>query len=534
MKTRVHQLGVIALVIGICGAIIVYLTPPAEYLPEGEEPKLFASMSPPTGYNLETMTRIGHEVQEYFLPFLEHDPEQFERGETEVPAMAYFNLSIQATRLRIIAQPKDPRHIKPLMDAIDRKYESYVGMRSFVSRGSIITSNSGGTRSINLDISGPSLQAIYQVARLAETRAKEVLEKPRVRAQPASLTLSQPLVEIRPDWERLAQSGMSSTDLGFTIAALTDGAFVDEFFSGDDKIDIYLYSSAGNNASLDSLARLPVYTPANAVVPLASLARIVESVDTSDIRRVDGKRTVTLSIIPPDDIALETGLEMVKRDLVTYLQDSGAVPGNVKILISGASDQLQATRESLTANYLVALVIIYLILVAIFSHWGYPLLIMATIPLGIASGIVGLWLMNRIGAWLPSIGYPAVSQSFDMITMLGFLILMGTVVNNPILIVHQAMINVRESNMAAQQAVRDAVAIRLRPIAMTTLTTVCGLAPLVLIPGEGTELYRGVGVIVLCGLVGTAIVTLTFLPALIMAALFFRRSPKSAPVFSGE
>ena len=269
---------------------------------------------------------------------------------------------------------------------------------------------------------------------------------------------------------------------------------------------------------------MPVYTPANAMVPLASLAKVVESVDTSDIRRVEGKRTVTLSIIPPDNIALETGVEMVRSNLVNHLQESGAIPSNVKILISGASDQLQATRESLTANYLVALVIIYLILVAIFSHWGYPLLIMATIPLGIASGIVGLWLMNWVGAWLPSIGYPAVSQSFDMITMLGFLILMGTVVNNPILIVHQAMINVRDQGMAAREAVRDAVAIRLRPIAMTTLTTVCGLAPLVLIPGEGTELYRGVGIIVLCGLVGTAIVTLTFLPALIMAALYFRRS----------
>jgi multidrug efflux pump subunit AcrB len=114
-----------------------------------------------------------------------------------------------------------------------------------------------------------------------------------------------------------------------------------------------------------------------------------------------------------------------------------------------------------------------------------------------------------------------------MITMLGFLILMGTVVNNPILIVHQAMVNFREQGMAAAEAVREAVAIRLRPIAMTTLTTVCGLAPLVLIPGEGTELYRGLGVIVLFGLVGTALVTLTFLPALTMVCLGFVRHDQS-------
>lgn len=524
INSRLHQVSVIAVVVSICAAIIVFLTPPAEYLPEGEEPKVFASMSPPTGYNIETMTRIGHEVQTYFLQFLDHSPDQFDSGETDVPAMAYFNLSIQATRVRIIAQPKDPKHIKPLMDAIDRKYETYVGMRSFVSRGSIITSNSGGTRSINLDISGPSLEAIYEVALLAERRSKEVFERPRVRANPSSLTLSQPLVEIRPKWEHLAETGMTNADIGFTIAALTDGAFVDEFFLDDDKIDIYIYSSAGNNATLETLNSLPIYTPANAVVPLASLATIVETVDSSNIRRVDGKRTVTLNVIPPDNVALETGVEIVKHNVVAYLQDTGAIPSNVKVLISGASDQLQATRESLTTNYLVALVIIYLILVAIFSHWGYPLLIMTTIPLGIASGIVGLWLLNIFGSWLPTFGYPEVSQSFDMITMLGFLILMGTVVNNPILIVHQTMVNVREQNMAARQAVRDAVETRLRPIAMSTLTTVCGLAPLVLIPGEGTELYRGVGVIVLFGLVGTAIVTLTFLPALTMFSLSFRRS----------
>jgi multidrug efflux pump subunit AcrB len=85
------------------------------------------------------------------------------------------------------------------------------------------------------------------------------------------------------------------------------------------------------------------------------------------------------------------------------------------------------------------------------------------------------------------------------------------------------MTNVRELNMGALQAVRDAVEIRLRPIAMSTLTTVCGLAPLVFLPGEGTELYRGVGVIVMFGLLGTAVVALTFLPALTVIVLKIAR-----------
>jgi multidrug efflux pump subunit AcrB len=115
-----------------------------------------------------------------------------------------------------------------------------------------------------------------------------------------------------------------------------------------------------------------------------------------------------------------------------------------------------------------------------------------------------------------------------MISMLGFLILMGTVVNNPILIVHRAVTNIKESGMNALAAVEEAVEARLRPIAMSTITTLFGLAPLVLIPGAGTELYRGVGIIVMFGIIGAAVVTLTLLPALTATVLAFGQGHKKS------
>jgi multidrug efflux pump subunit AcrB len=522
-----RRIAIISLVVLLSLGIFVLLTPAAEYLPEGEEPKTFASLTSPPGYNIDTMAKIGNELQEYFLPFTQDEPELFANGETEVPALKYVNMSIEARRIRIISQPKDPAHIKPLMQALQEKYREYPGMRGFVTRGSIITSNSGGTRSVNLDISGPNLSDIYDAALTAYRRAEEVFDSPRLRADPSTLSLSQPLIEVKPKWERASEVDMTTQDFGYTIAALTDGAFVDEFYLDDDKIDIYLYSKTGRDATLDSLNQISVYTPIGAVVPLSSIARIEETVDTNIIRRLNSQRTVTLNIIPPDKVALETGVDIVKRDVVDYLRETGAVPSTINMTISGASDQLQATREALSANYLVAIVIIYLLLVAIFTHWGYPLLIMTTIPLGVAGGILGLWLFNLAGGWLPLIGMSELHLSFDMIAMLGFLILMGTVVNNPILIVHQAMTNVRTRGMDAMTAVRHAVDARLRPIAMSTLTTVFGLAPLVFLAGEGTELYRGVGVIVMFGLLGTAVVSLTFLPALTVLVLKFSRHERS-------
>jgi multidrug efflux pump subunit AcrB len=519
LATPARRLACIVSTVVASAAVIWLLTPAAEYLPEGEEPKVFAVMNAPPGYNMASMAAIGEEMSAYLVPHVKADPALFHRGEAEVPALNYFMLRVRTNQLRVIAEPADMKDIDALMDTLNAKYRQYPGMRAFATRGSIITSNDGGTRSINLDISGPDLATNYRLAQAAYERAAEVFDNPRIQSQPPSLSLAQPMLEVRPNWERAAELGMTAEELGFVVAALTDGSYVDEFLFADDKIDIYLYSEAGRDVALDTIDQLPVYTPTGEVLPLGALAEFRETVDTSSVRRVNGRRTVTLNIIPPRDVPLETGVQVVKEEVVDHLRQRGEIPANINILISGAADQLDATRQSLTSNYLVALLIIYLIMVAIFNHWGYPLLIMTSIPLGIAGGIVGLWVLNAVGGILPYIGLNRIVQPFDMISMLGFLILMGTVVNNPILVVHSAVDNFKRRGMTPLEAVSDAIADRLRPIAMSTITTICGLAPLVVIPGAGTELYRGVGAIVMFGILGAALVTLTMLPALTVGVL---------------
>ncbi|MFK7954689.1 MAG: efflux RND transporter permease subunit [Lysobacterales bacterium] len=508
-------------------AVIVLLTPSAEYLPEGEEPKAFAVMSAPPGYNLETMREIGLELQSLLLPHVNADPANFDRGESPFPPIKYLNTRFVADSIRVISEPVRDNDIEALMSALTERFGQYPGMRGFAARGSIISSNDGGTRSINLDVSGPSLAVVYDAALTTYRRAQEVLGNPRIQTSPSALSLSQPLLEIHPNWARAAELGLSVGEVGYAIAALTDGAFVDEYFEDDNKLDIYLYDSSGGNVDVDSLSELPIVMPQGNSLPLAAIADIRQTVDSNTIRRINGQRTVTLNVIPPASIALEDGVDIVRRDVVQYLRETGDLPPEVNMTISGASDQLDATRVALATNLPVALIIVFLLLVAIFKHWGYPLLIMTTIPLGIAGGIVGLALLNLLGAAMGALGLPAVRQPFDMISMLGFLILMGTVVNNPILIVDRAIANMKDSNMGALGAVQEAIRSRLRPIAMSTLTTVCGLSPLVFIPGAGTELYRGVGVIVLFGILGAAVVSVTMLPALTVSVLSASR-PKPA------
>ncbi|QCF24828.1 efflux RND transporter permease subunit [Hydrocarboniclastica marina] len=523
VATHLRRLVVVGATFAASLWVILVLTPPAEYLPEGEEPKTFAAMTAPPGYNLSEMRGIAQQVEDHFLPHVNADGEAYAAGETRVPPMAYLNMQVSPTRVRIIAETLNPRHIEPLMDEITRFYRQFPGMRAFATKGSIISSNDGGTRSINLDISGAELAPVYDAANAAYRRAEEIFDNPRIQSQPSTLTLAQPLIQIRPDWDRAAELGLGADAIGFTVSALTEGAYVDDFFLDDEKIDIYVYGNQGRDPQLDQLADVQIYTSSGQALPLSSLAEIEETVDTSTVRRVDGRRTVTLNIIPPADVALEAGVERVRTELLEAMRASGELPSSVNVDISGASDQLNATQEALTGNFLIAIAIVYLMLVAIFAHWGFPLLIMTAIPLGVAGGIVGLALMNVVGGLLPLIGLQPLRQPFDMITMLGFLILMGTVVNNPILVVDQARQNLQQKGASVVDAVVAAVQTRLRPIAMTTLTTLCGLSPLVFLPGEGTELYRGVGAIVLFGLLGAAIVTVTFLPALTIVVLQLRQ-----------
>jgi multidrug efflux pump subunit AcrB len=512
----------IAFIIGtlaFTGTALFVLTPPAEYLPEGEEAKTFARMIAPPGYSLEAMKEVAAEVDAKFIPHVDADPADYAAGRVNVPPLKHFLMFVNTGSLTVIATTHNPNDIDALIVVITDYFKTFPGMRAFASRGSIISSNDGGTRSVNLEISGSNLPEIYTTALAAYRRAEEVFENPQIGSSPSNLVLGQPLVEIRPRWDRAAEFGLTNTEFGYALSALADGAYVDEFFFEDNKIDIYLYSQEVNNRQIGTLGEMSIHTPRGGVMPVSALADILETVDTDAIRRVDGRRTVTLNIIPPREIALETAVEIVRQDVVGYMRQHGEIPPAVTASLSGASDQLEATRASLGSNFMVSIVLCFLLLVVIFTHWGYPFIILLTVPLGIAGGIIGLWLFNLFGSLLPLLGLKAISQPFDMITMLGFLILLGTVVNNPILIVEETLANLRAGATSTAAAVEDALASRLRPIMMTTITTVCGLAPLVLIPGAGTELYRGVGAIVLFGLLFTSLVTLTFLPVLLVTVL---------------
>jgi len=512
------RISTISIIIAVMGAAYL-LMPAAEYLPEGEEPKAFSMMIAPPSYNLSQMKEIGVELRDYFDRHINASTKDFDNGKTEMPPLAYYSMRVSVSRIWFLSAPVDHANILAMMEAITKKFKSYQGMRAFSSRGSIISSNDGGTRAVAVDIAGPRITELYQAAEAVYQGAEATFENPQLNSDPGSLSLNQPMIEIKPRWDRIAELGLTSSELGYAVSALSDGAYVDEFILEDDKVDIFLFSSAGNQQNIDQLATSPIITPAGKVMPLNALTDLTISKSSNSVRRVDGNRTVTVYIIPPRNVALETAEQIVRTELLPSLWQQGKIAQGIIVSISGAADQLESTRASLSSNFVISIILSYLLLVAIFTHWRFPLFILATVPLGMAGGLLGLITINGLNSLLNSVGLSSFHQPFDMITMLGFLILLGTVVNNPILIVDETRKYLQQQGAMVADAVRHAVKKRLMPILMSTATTIFGLAPLVFIPGDGTELYRGVGIIVLTGILFSTLLSLSFLPALLVSVM---------------
>ncbi|MCH7865755.1 MAG: efflux RND transporter permease subunit, partial [Proteobacteria bacterium] len=172
--------------------------------------------------------------------------------------------------------------------------------------------------------------------------------------------------------------------------------------------------------------------------------------------------------------------------------------------ISGTADKLSQTWDAMVVNLVVAIIIVYLVMAVLFESFIYPLIIMLSVPLATAGGVIGLAMVNLF-----------TFQPLDMLTLLGFVILIGIVVNNAILLVHQTLLQIHQEGMAIGDAIMEATRNRIRPIFMSTLTSVFGMMPLVVFPGAGSELYRGLGSVVLGGLSLSAILTLAIVPPLL-------------------
>ena len=497
--------GLVALV--VCGGALFVswlLLPRLDYLPTGNRNLVFGIVLPPPGYNLETTTGIARSVEDAVRPLWKSETGPV-AAPGEPPKMERFFFVTFRDQAFVGAVAVEPDRAGELIDPIRRPVFFEPGTFGFISQASLFGRGIGGGRKIDVDISGPDLETVLGIALQATGLVAQALpadQGNQFRPKPG-LELGAPEVRLLPDPIRLADNGVSARDLGATIEAYNDGLKVDDVTIGAERLDLVLAGPETAVGRTQGIESLPVVTSAGVTVPASSLADIVMTAGPTRIRHVERERTITLEIRPAEDIPLESALERLENGVVQALEAQGLPPG-VKIRLSGTADDLQATWDAMAINLVVAIAIVYLIMAVLFESFVYPLVIMLSVPLAAAGGVLGLAAVNSY-----------TFQPLDMLTLLGFVILIGIVVNNAILLVHQTLFLVREEGAVISDAIVAATRNRIRPIFMSTLTSVFGMLPLVLFPGAGSELYRGLGSVVIGGLALSAVLTLLIVPPLL-------------------
>jgi multidrug efflux pump subunit AcrB len=289
------------------------------------------------------------------------------------------------------------------------------------------------------------------------------------------------------------------------IRAMGDGAFMGEYFDGNRRYNVIM--RAENWYTPEELAALPVATASGEIQTIGELTRVTRTAGPSQILRVDRKRTLTLQVTPPSGMPLEDAINIIDEKVVPDIL--AQLPKNASIKMRGTAEALDQALTSMAGSFTLAIVILYLLISALFRSFKDSLLVIMAIPMATVGGIIALRVMDFM---LSSSG----GQKMDLLTMIGFVILLGLVVNNAILLVYRARDGEREG-LSRRDAVESAVRLRLRPILMSTMTSIFGMLPLMLIPGSGTELYRGMASVIVGGMLVSALFTLILLPSLLRA-----------------
>jgi HAE1 family hydrophobic/amphiphilic exporter-1 len=477
---------------------VILLIPKAEYLPQGNRNLILNILIPPPGYSEAKRQEIGEYIQDTLAPYLEED---WKDGVPQIKNIFYVasdgvtlfgGTSIHVTEAR------------KMMPLFTRVMNSIPGMFGVSIQRGIFESGIGQGRTVDVNISGSDTDKLVKGAGALFGALKQAIPGAQIRPVP-SLEITYPEANIAPDRSRIVANGLSEREFGTYVDVLMDGRKIGEYKPDGTKVmDLVVRSQGAVINAPEDLLHQVIATPYGDLVQIGDLGTLSYDQGMTQIDHLERKRNIRLEVTPPDEMPLQAAMELISDEVVPRLASGGQLE-QAQVKVGGNADKLTETRKALQWNFLLAIVITYLLMSALFGNYIYPIIIMFSVPLAAAGGFMGLALVDQFLA----------PQPFDILVMLGFIILVGTVVNNAILIVHQSLNNVRYEGMQGTEAITHSVRTRIRPIFMSTTTSLFGLLPLVLAQGSGTELYRGLGAVILGGLALSTLFTLFVIPALL-------------------
>ena len=397
------------------------------------------------------------------------------------------------------------------------------GVQVFAQQAQLFDLGDTFGSTVDVNISGPDYDAVRQAAGAAQGMIMMKLNSYAI-PNPQNFAIGREEVRVIPERARAAAAGVTTASIRRAASVAVDGEVIGDYREGAKSIDLTVISStgssvpkpegaadgraAGGGGGAAALADVPLATRTGQVVPLSAVASLLTTEAPQRVRRIEEQPAVTLSIqIPPNRTVQELQQELFSS-VIGPLREQGVLTPDMTVRATGSADKLDSFMSSFIPGFALAALITYLLLAALFESWLHPFVIIMSVPFALVGGFAALWVLHKTSGAL-----------LDVLTMLGFVILIGTIVNNPILIVHQALNYMRNEGMERRRAIALSTQTRVRPIFMSVITSVAGMAPLVVLGGAGSELYRGLGAVVIGGLLVSTVFTLLLTPALMSLML---------------
>ncbi len=560
----------------VTAAGIYYLVPPLDYLPKGNRNLVFSVMVPPPGYSVEQLFKVGQRIEPKIAPAWEAAGDRFaieearrgwpnpmtdhgirlpldaEGGETvEAPLLDHYFMVAREGRIFQAAIPVNAIRTPDALPLLENAMGGGAAPDTPYFSFQFPLFRTGGTTgaAIKIDVVGDSLDEVVDAAGALMGDLVTDYGPQSTNPSPSNFTLPTPEIRVTPIDERLQDAGLTRRDVGLATQASGDGILIPRRFErGGELKDLKIINQdALGETPVNAMMNAPVATRRDGVIDLASVANVDRVRVQDQIRHVDRQRAVTLELTPPADVPLAAVVDQLNLK-VAQLREAGAIPPSVDVNFAGSAGSLSEIKMALIgdgsfvgtvgSSLFLAFAIVYLLMVVLFQSWTYPLVIMISVPLATFGGFIGLSLVHN---WTAADRYLPV-QNMDVLTILGFVILAGVVVNNAILIVHQAL-NFRRGGVdddgnpvtkGAKEAIVQSVQSRVRPILMSTLTSVGGMLPLVFLTGPGSELYRGLGAVITGGLLVSTIFTVFLVPVVLSMVFDLTGSPQTEPSSNSE
>ncbi len=464
-------------------AALLYSTIENELVPDEDRGSVRIFATGPDGVGIDFMDRELDEIEAQLAPLVEsgvirstlsivgrYDPNRVLVFATLAPWGER-----EVTQSEVVRQLSGPMQDIP-------------GSRVNVSGRGTLSFGGGGTDELEVALTGPDYPEIYlsaqELARAIDTQS-DILSNPDISYQP-----TQPQVSLAIDRRSAADLGVDLNDLAITLRSMVGGTEIADLNVDDEAVPIFLTSEAVSITSPDDLRNLYVRGDGGRLVPLTNVTSLTEQGIAAELDRTEQRRAIEFDVNVASGTALEAAVAEIRR-----LADE-TVADNIDMVLQGEAETLQETTRDLLLTYFFAFVIVFLVLVAQFERLTSALVVILTIPFALAAAILSLFLSGI---------------SLNIYSQIGLVMLIGLMAKNGVLIVEFAD-QLRHQGRDLRSAIEEAASIRLRPIAMTLISTVLGALPLVLASGAGAEARESIGWVIFGGLGIAAIFTLFLTP----------------------